>query len=124
MLFFNLDHGYLEAILRGFKSGLISRSQYTNFTQCESLEGMIIKYRRVKKFILTVDMRLQLASATDYGEYVQEQTGSGPLKPSLIGEQVRAKFVQDFRYLRSNATGDLATFLDYITYTIQIGLCA
>lgn len=60
-------------------------------------------------------MRLQLASATDYGDYLQEETGSGPLKPSLIGERVRTKFVQDFRYLRSNATGDLATFLDYIT---------
>jgi V-type H+-transporting ATPase subunit d len=39
MLWFNASHGYLDAILRGFKSGLITRNQYTNFTQCESIEG-------------------------------------------------------------------------------------
>lgn len=40
MLWFNAEHGYLEAILRGFKSGLITRGQYTNFTQCETIEGI------------------------------------------------------------------------------------
>lgn len=39
MLWFNADYGYLDAIVRGFKSGLITKNQYTNFTQCETIEG-------------------------------------------------------------------------------------
>ncbi len=41
MLFFNIDHGYLDGILRGYKSGLITKHQYSNFTQCETIEGFL-----------------------------------------------------------------------------------
>ena len=37
--FFNIDHGYLEALIRGFKSGLLTASDYQNLVQCETLEG-------------------------------------------------------------------------------------
>lgn len=39
MLLFNANHGYLDAILRGYRAGLITRGQYSNFTQCETIEG-------------------------------------------------------------------------------------
>ncbi|KAK6041923.1 hypothetical protein COOONC_20571, partial [Cooperia oncophora] len=35
---FNIDHGYLEALIRGFKTGLLSQSDYANLVQCETLE--------------------------------------------------------------------------------------
>jgi len=37
---FNVDNGYLEAIVRGFKGGIITNNVYTNLTQCETLEGI------------------------------------------------------------------------------------
>ena len=39
-LFFNLDHGYVEGLCRGFKSGILKASDYHNLVQCETLEGM------------------------------------------------------------------------------------
>lgn len=39
MLLFNAGDGYSEAIVRGYKLGLISSNQYSNLTQCETVEG-------------------------------------------------------------------------------------
>lgn len=39
MLLFNAGDGYSEAIVRGYKLGLISSTQYSNLTQCETVEG-------------------------------------------------------------------------------------
>lgn len=36
---FNIDDGFLEALLRGFKLGLLNQTEYTNLCQCENLEG-------------------------------------------------------------------------------------
>ena len=36
---FNVDNGYLEGLLRGFKCGILKQSDYLNLVQCESLEG-------------------------------------------------------------------------------------
>ena len=41
MLLFNAGDGYSEAIVRGYKLGLISSNQYSNLTQCETVEGML-----------------------------------------------------------------------------------
>lgn len=38
-LMFNSDHGYLEALVRGFKGGILNHADYTNLVQCETLEG-------------------------------------------------------------------------------------
>lgn len=39
---FNIDHGYLEGLLRGFKSGILRQNDYLNLVQCETLEGRVI----------------------------------------------------------------------------------
>lgn len=39
MLLFNSGDGYSEAIVRGYKLGLITSTQYSNLTQCETVEG-------------------------------------------------------------------------------------
>lgn len=36
---FNIDHGYLEGLVRGFKGGILKQSDYVNLVQCETLEG-------------------------------------------------------------------------------------
>jgi len=100
-IYFNIDHGYLEAIIRGYRSGIISSGSYINLTQCENLE----------------DLKLQLG-ATDYGTLLQNEPS--PIATSTISEKCTERLVEEFQYLRSQAVGTLATFLDYITYGYMI----
>ncbi|KAJ3298538.1 H(+)-transporting V0 sector ATPase subunit d [Borealophlyctis nickersoniae] len=100
-LFFNVENGYLEAIVRGFKSGILTSNHYLNLTQCETLE----------------DLKLQLAS-TDYGNFLQNEPS--PIATTTIAEKAREKLVAEFNYIRANAVKPLATFLDYITYAYMI----
>ena len=100
-LIFNVEDGYLEAIVRGFQSGILTHSQYLNLAQCETLE----------------DIKLQLA-ATDYGNFLQNEPS--PLTTSRIAERARDKLITEFHYLKDNSTNELSTFLDYITYGYMI----
>lgn len=36
---FNINFGYFEGLVRGFKSGILAQSDYMNLVQCETLEG-------------------------------------------------------------------------------------
>ena len=45
---FNSNDGYFEGLVRGFRAGIITQEDYTNLTQCETLEGK--KKEREKKF--------------------------------------------------------------------------
>ncbi|KAF2308995.1 hypothetical protein GH714_042443 [Hevea brasiliensis] len=53
-LTFNIHGGYLEAIVRGHRSGLLTAADYNNLCQCETLD----------------DIKMHL-SATEYGPYLQ-----------------------------------------------------
>ena len=35
---FNMQHGFAEALIRGFRSGFLQDSDYHHLTQCETLE--------------------------------------------------------------------------------------
>eukprot|EP00029_Vermamoeba_vermiformis_P014313 TRINITY_DN9433_c0_g1_i1.p1 TRINITY_DN9433_c0_g1~~TRINITY_DN9433_c0_g1_i1.p1 ORF type:complete len:357 (-),score=103.52 TRINITY_DN9433_c0_g1_i1:89-1159(-) len=98
---FNMDDGFLEALLRGFKLGLLNQTEYTNLCQCENLE----------------DLKLQLA-ATSYGDFLDSEVG--PLTTATIAEKCTLKMVEHFNYLRTNSVKPLSTFLDYITYGYMI----
>ncbi|TRM61068.1 V0 complex, c/d subunit of ATPase [Schizophyllum amplum] len=100
-LFFNVDNGFLEGIVRGFKAGILTQSHYANLTQCDTLE----------------DFRTQL-SATDYGNFLANEPL--PLSTSTIADKATQILVDQFNYLRSNAVEPLAKFLDYITYAYMI----
>ncbi|CAD6583060.1 MAG: H(+)-transporting V0 sector ATPase subunit d [Cyphobasidiales sp. Tagirdzhanova-0007] len=100
-LFFNASAGYLEGVVRGYKAGLLSQNNYQNLTQCETLD----------------DFKLQLTS-TDYGNFLANETP--PISTSTIAEKATQRLVDEFNYIRSNAGGDLAQFLDYITYAYMI----
>jgi V-type H+-transporting ATPase subunit d len=95
-LSFNMHSGYLEGIVRGYKNSLLSASAYASLAQCETLD----------------DLRMQLA-ATDYGNFLADVPS--PISTSTIAERATRKMVAEFEYLRSNATGDLAKFLDFLT---------
>ncbi|SCV68214.1 BQ2448_335 [Microbotryum intermedium] len=100
-LFFNSHSGYLEGIIRGFKAGLLTQTQYSNLTQCETLD----------------DFRMQL-SATDYGNFLANETP--PISTSTIAEKATQRLVEEFNYVKSNAVAPLTTFLDYMAYAYMI----
>ncbi|KAI0345751.1 ATPase V0 complex subunit D [Trametopsis cervina] len=100
-LFFNVDSGFLEGIVRGYKAGLLTQTQYSNLTQCETIE----------------DFRTQL-SATDYGNFLANEPL--PISTSTIADKATQILVDQFNFLRGNAVEPLATFLDYITYGYMI----
>ncbi|XP_023230850.1 V-type proton ATPase subunit d 1-like [Centruroides sculpturatus] len=98
---FNVDNGYLEGLVRGFRYGILKQSDYMNLVQCETLE----------------DLKLHLQS-TDYGNFLANE--ASPLAVSVIDEKLREKLVLEFNHIRNHAVKPLSTFLDYITYSYMI----
>jgi len=98
---FNANDGYLEALLRGFRSGILTTTDYANLVQCDALE----------------DMKLHLAQ-TDYGDFLANEPS--PIHTTTIAEHCTTKLVDEFFHLRLQAVEPLATFMDYITYGYMI----
>jgi len=98
---FNANDGYLEALLRGFRSGILTTADYANLVQCDALE----------------DMKLHL-SQTDYGDFLANEPS--PIHTTTIAEHCTAKLVTEFFHVRLQAVEPLATFMDYITYGYMI----
>lgn len=100
-LTFNINGGFLEGVVRGYRSSMLTSGNYQALTQCETLD----------------DLRMQL-SATDYGNFLASEPS--PLATSSIAHKATKKLVSEFDYLRSNATEPLSKFLDYLTYSYMI----
>ncbi|MEJ1276116.1 ATPase H+ transporting lysosomal V0 subunit D1 [Cricetulus griseus] len=100
-LYFNVDNGYLEGLVRGLKAGVLSQADYLNLVQCETLE----------------DLKLHLQS-TDYGNFLANE--ASPLTVSVIDDKLKEKMVVEFRHMRNHAYEPLASFLDFITYSYMI----
>ncbi|KAH8311999.1 hypothetical protein KR044_008967, partial [Drosophila immigrans] len=98
---FNSTTGYLEGIIRGFKNGLLKQSDYLSLTQCESLEDLALNIQN-----------------TDYGHLLGVDHGT--VSVELFEHRLREKIVDQYNYLRVNATEPLSTFLDYIRYEHMI----
>ncbi|CAF9921864.1 MAG: H(+)-transporting V0 sector ATPase subunit d [Gomphillus americanus] len=99
-LFFNVNGGYLEGIVRGYRNNLLTSQNYNNLTQCETID----------------DVKTQLSPS--YGDILQ----SLPPNPSTssLAAKTTEKLVLEFRYLQAQATGSLAKFMDYLTYAYMI----
>ncbi|XP_041659526.1 V-type proton ATPase subunit d 1-like [Cheilinus undulatus] len=100
-LSFNVDHGYLEGLVRGMKAGILTSRDYQNLAQCDTLE----------------DMKLHL-QCTDYGKLLS--SSEEDLTVSFVDTKLRENLVTEFSCLRSHALPPLSTFLDYITYNYMI----
>jgi len=98
---FNSNDGYFEGLVRGFRAGIITQEDYTNLTQCETLE----------------DLKLHLQT-TDYGNFLANEPS--PLSVSTIEEKLKEKMVAEFQHIRHQAVEPLATFLDFMTYGYMI----
>jgi len=100
-LSFNINDGYSEAIIRGYRSGILTASDYSNLVQCEVLD----------------DMKLHL-SGSDYGDFLANEPS--PLLTTTIADKCTEKLVKEFNHVRCQAVEPLATFLDYISYSYMI----
>ncbi|XP_003738766.1 V-type proton ATPase subunit d-like [Galendromus occidentalis] len=100
-LLFNKEFGLLGRLRPGLENGILRQADYNNLVQCETLE----------------DIKVHLHS-TDYGNLLANE--ASPLAVSNIDDKLREKLVVEFQYMRKNATGKLATFLDFITYSYMI----
>jgi len=99
-LFFNVNNGYIEGVVRGYRNSLLTSANYSNLTQCETLD----------------DLKLQLSPS--YGDVLANVPS--PLSTSTIASKATEKLISEFRYIRANATGSLAKFMDYLTYGYMI----
>ena len=116
-LTFNIDHGYLEGLVRGFKGGLLTTTDYANLVQCETVDGWTVLDQLNHSRTQFADLKLHLQS-TDYGNFLANEPGN--VTVSVIDEKLKEKLVTEFTHLRNQALEPLATFLDYITYSYMI----
>lgn len=100
MCFFNVQHGYVEGITRGYRNALLTSTAYGNLVQCETID----------------DVKLQLGPA--YGDAL----ASLPPNPSTssLASKTTDKLVADFRYLQAQSTGSMTRFMEYLTYGYMI----
>jgi len=102
LMSFNVEYGFLEAILRGTRSGFLTEFEYNQLCLCETLE----------------DVKLPLGD-TDYKAAI---TGLqvGTLTTESISNACRMKNIREFEWMRRQAVGPLTTFFEYITYKYLI----
>ena len=97
---FGVEHGFLEGVLRGLRIGFISSREYTALSTCQTFD----------------DFKLSLGD-TDYCQVLQNVN---VLNEEIIYQKCVDKFVSEFEFIRGQACGSLATFLDFLTYKPMI----
>ena len=100
LVFFNADDGYSEALLRGFRKGILSEHQYTllrNTTNLKDFKSVLID--------------------TDYADYIKEynETDISSLKMLL-----KKKLADEIDSVQSVAGPDLDKFIEMIRHKYMI----
>ena len=98
---FNIDHGFPEAICRGFRSGFLTAEDYKKLGTCDNLE----------------DIRTALED-TEYGTFLQDEPS--PLLVPTIVQKSREKLAEEFAFLKAQSAGDLLAFLEFIKFEKMI----
>lgn len=100
MLTHNVHDGNLEALVHGYRDGLLRNDEYNNLCQCDNLN----------------DLKSQL-QVTDYGNFLQQEN---TLSAHIIVDKAQEVLVKQFRELRAWAEPPLCQFLDFISYEYMI----
>lgn len=100
---FNINYGYLESILRGFRSGFLNETSYRTLTQVSSLD----------------EFKVALVD-TDYNGCLDDAGGEQKVTTEFIMQQCKKKFADEFMFVRTQATGALKTFMDHIRQKYMI----
>ncbi|SJK85995.1 V-type H+-transporting ATPase subunit AC39 [Babesia microti strain RI] len=97
--YFNFKHGYLEAVVRGYRSAFLKPNDYRRMKAAETLEDMF--YLRA------------ILESTDYADLLIDEPS--PIISDVIVRKCKEKFASDFNYLRQEADEPLSTFLDFVS---------
>jgi len=92
---FNVQHGFVEALVRGLRSGYLSIEDYRRIGAAETLD----------------DVRSALEE-TDYGTFLQDEPS--PLLVSTVARKCQEKMADEFMFVKAQSTEPLTTFLDFI----------
>nr|CCA25636.1 H or Na translocating Ftype putative [Albugo laibachii Nc14] len=98
---FNIQHGYVEGLVRGYRSTFLDDVDYHHLTQCETLE----------------DIKLNLQE-TDYDQFLADE--AGVISPGIVQSGMTNKLVTEIQFLRAQAAEPLGKFIDFITYEYMI----
>ena len=98
---FNIADGFCEALVRGYRSGFLKDEDYAAVCGSETLE----------------DVKLYLQE-TDYNQFLADETGD--INAKVIGRKAEEKLVAEFNFLRSQSSGTLTRFLDFIAADYMI----
>lgn len=101
LMSFNMEHGFIEAILRGTRAGFLTEFEYGQLCLCESLD----------------DVKLTLGD-TDYKTALTSIQGT--LTQENIFAKCQEKNIEEFDWMRKQAVGALTTFMEFITYEYLI----
>jgi V-type H+-transporting ATPase subunit d len=101
---FGVEHGYLEAVVRGFRSGFLTDADYRSLCQCGSLD----------------DFKLCFNDTDFTGILETVDPAEFQLTTDMITNLCYEKVVDEFMFLRNQAVGALATFLNFIQYEYMI----
>jgi len=93
--FFNVKDGFTEALVRGLRSGFLGPEDYRRLSSADNME----------------DIRSALEDS-DYGQFMQDEPS--PIQVATMTAKCKQKLADEFRYMRSQSTGDLGKFLDFI----------
>jgi len=102
LMSFNMEHGFIEAILRGTRAGFLTEFEYNQLCLCESMD----------------DVKLSLGD-TDYKSSLTVLK-AGELTTEKILDLCRKKNFAEFEWMRRQAVGNLTTFIDFIIYEYLI----
>jgi V-type H+-transporting ATPase subunit d len=101
MASFNHNDGFLEALLRGYKSGFLTDDEYGHLSRCHTME----------------DVKMNL-NETDYASYFLDEPS--PLTPHRLHDRCLDKLVEEFQYIKSQSVEPLSSFLDFVSYEYMI----
>jgi len=101
--YFNIHYGYLEGVLRGFRSGFLTETNMRTLCQVNKLD----------------EFKVALVD-TDYNGVLDDASGDTKVSSQYIVQQCREKFNEEFMHVRCQATGSLKTFLDFIRMEYMI----
>jgi len=89
---FAIDDGFVEAMVRGFRSGFLSDESYASIKTCNNLQEL--------KIVL---------EETDYGPYLQTEGSNLPV--TQLRARLKKKLADEFAYMQAQAVYPLSEFL-------------
>ena len=100
LIYFNTADGYAEAMLRGFRKGILGEQQYTalrNTTNLKDLKSVLMD--------------------TDYAEYIKDYVESDTSSLKIL---LKKKLADEIDYVQSVAGPDLQNFIEMIRHKYMI----